>query len=229
MRMRVLFGLASVAAIMGMLWGSATPAEACSAGPDYDPIADSEVIVAGRFTGWQLIENARRWDPKTDDEPIDDPNYYGPYEPIRVHMEVERIYKGTAANTLEVMDGASLHVYDHEPRYVWAGSSGACGVFDEDPTDQYAILGLNKDAFGRYRPNLTRVFYLGDNPPSQFDSPRLSRLAPLMPGSLPISGEPSSTRADFPYLPAAIAATLGPLAFLAGAAFVWRRGEPHTG
>ena len=39
--------------------------------------------------------------------------------------------------------------------------------------------------------------------------------------ALPNPGPPDSR--NFPYLPAAVAATLGPLAFLAGAAFVWRR------
>ncbi len=42
------------------------------------------------------------------------------------------------------------------------------------------------------------------------------------PGLLPQGGGPPDSTA-FPYLPAAVAATLGPLAFLAGAAFVWGR------
>ena len=108
--MRVLFGVASVVAMVGMLWGSVTPARACSAGPDYDPVADSEVIVAGRFTGWRLLENARRWDPKTEAEPIDDPKYYGSYDAIRVHMVVDRVYKGAVAPAIEMVAGNTLSV-----------------------------------------------------------------------------------------------------------------------
>lgn len=56
----------------------------------------------------------------------------------------------------------------------------------------------------------------------------------LPPGTLiaiannaPPPAEPKD--ADFAYLPAAVAATLGPLAFLAGATFLWRWGTPHYG
>jgi len=210
-------------------------ASACVQRRPSDPIAESDVIVSGRFTSWHLIEDATRLDDerlKLDHnyylEIQDDPKYYGPYDPIRVQMSVDRVYKGSAFETIEVVDGASLEVYDHDPEYVWVGASGACGTFDFDPTGSYAVIGLTRANDGSFRAGRFRLFYIGPQPPETYDSRPLSYVAPLLPGTLPNGGGPVMD-ADFPFLPAAIAATLGPLAFLAGAALLRRRGEPYSG
>jgi hypothetical protein len=216
MRMRVLFGVASLAAMVGMLWGTANPARACSVGEDFSAVDASDVIVAGRITAWELVENVRRWDPKTGDEPIDDPNFYGPgpYNPIRLQLDVEHVYKGPRMATVSMVDANSLEIYNGVER--WVGSSGACGAFDADPSGQFVILGLNRDHFERYRTGLPLVFFVGPEPAGEHYERATDGLNNAMAD-------------DFPWLPAAVAATLGPLAFLAGAAFVWRRGEPHGG
>jgi hypothetical protein len=209
---RVLLPLAALA-IAGLLLPTGTPpAYACSVGPDYDPIDESDGIVEGRITGWSPIENVTRWDPKTGPEPLNDPNYYGPYDPIRVHMQVERVYKGVAPRQLDVVDGASLEIYDHEPRHVWVGASGACGAFDFDPTGVYAVLGLRKDAFGRYRPSLPLVFFIGDDPEGEHYDRALERLASLAPGTLPSSGGPPPESSRFAIPLPAVATGLALLA-----------------
>ena len=188
-----------------------------------DPIADSAVVVGGWFDGWELIDNATRPGPKTGISPQNDPNYYGPYAAIRLGMTVERVYKGTVDPTIEMFAGNTLLV---GATYQWVGTSGACGAFDADPTGQYAILGLYLDDFGRYRPELRRLFYIGDEPPTDFAAFRLERLTPLLPGYAPASAQ---TESDFPWVPVIGLAVLGPLALLAGAALLWRRGESHNG
>jgi hypothetical protein len=185
-------------------------------GPDFDPIASSAVIVGGRVTRWELIEGATKPDFKTASEPLTDPNYYGPYDPIRVHMVIERVYKGTASRSLEMVAGNTYS------RGQWVGGAGACGAFDFDPTGKYWILGLSVDNFGRYRPGLPHVFFVGDDPPTKFDVPPRSWLAPLAPGYLPASGGPPVVRHDSRILPVGAAALVS-TAFLLGASFVWHR------
>jgi len=150
--------LATTGALLPWLLG-APPTHACSVGPDFDPITASDVIVGGRITGWELIENITRWDPKSGEpQPTDDSSYFGlpSYDPIRLSMTVDSVYKGqmpteielVAANTFEVIDGQGY----------WVGANGACGAFDSDPTGHYWILGLNEDDFGRLRPNRGLTF-----------------------------------------------------------------------
>ena len=215
---RFLLPLAAIATAALLLPAGVRPAYACSTGPDYDPLAESDVIVSGRITGWELIENVTRWDPKTETEPYDDPNYYGPYDPIRVGMTVTRVYKGSVPAEIELVAGNTLLVREEHgtPRYDWVGSYGACGAFDFDPTGKYFVMGLNVDRYGRYHPSRLRVFFIGEYPPESYDHPRLSHLLPLLPGTLPSSGgPPPETASSSPDIPVPALAALG-LTLLAG-------------
>ncbi len=209
---RLLLPLAAVA-IAGLIGPvGVRPAYACSAGPDWDPIAESDIIVGGRITGWELIEKGQDSDPKTGEPVVD-----GPYDPIRVEMAVARVYKGSAPANIRVIDAASL-LGDE-----WVGASGACGPFDSDPTGMYFIMGLRIDDLDRYRPNRLLVFHAGQEPAESYDDLPLSYLAPLLPGALPTSGgpppevAPSSSAAPGPALVA-----LG-LALLAGGGWLTLR------
>jgi len=212
------------------LWLSAgsRPANACSTGPDFDAVRDSEVIVAGRIIGWELIENVTRWDHITEPEPYDDPNYYGPYDPIRVGMSVSQVLKGSAPSKIDLVAGNTLLVQEEsgEDRYSWVGTHGACGAFSSDPTDMYAILGLRIDDFGRYHPSLPLAFFIGPEPPGSFDDPRLAGLAPLLPGSLPSAGGTplagESTR-DTPWLTIALGAAVAGAGVAATTAWLAKR------
>ncbi len=210
-RLLLVLGALAVAGL-----GAAGPksAFACSVGPDFDAVESADIIVAGRVTGWELITHFTRWDPKSAEPPVDDRNYYGPYQPIRLYLEVERVYKGPRVTSIGIIDAASLEIYDGVQQ--WVGSSGTCGAFDSDPSGQYVILGLGHDRFGRYRPSLPLAFFVGAEPAGDRYERALKR----------VNAEAGD---DFPWLPAAVVAVLGPLAFLAGAAFLWRRGESHNG
>lgn len=140
---------------------STPSALACSAGPDYNPVEDSDVIVEGRITAWEFIEGAVKYDYKAGTTPTDSPNFYGPYDAIRASMQVVRSYKGSVAGEVTMVDGNTA-ILQTDGSANWVGTSGACGAFDAEPTGRWFILGLSTDQWGRYRPNLLRVFYAGD-------------------------------------------------------------------
>ncbi len=201
----------AAAAIGGVLLpAGAHPAYACSGGED--KIGAPDVIVAGRFTGWELVEGGRRHDLEN--------GYFGHFDPVRVEMVVDRVYKGTVTPTIQIIDGASLSGADN-----WAGSAGSCGAFDFDPTGTYAIMGLVVRDDGSYWPNRLFTFFMGPEPPETYDAPLLSLLAPLLPGTLPTTGSasPSEQSGDgIPWLPIVLASALGGSALLATSAFLLR-------
>lgn len=200
---RLLLPLAALA-VAGLLAPAVRPAYACSVGPDFDPIAESDVIVAGRIVGWELIEDALTVDLKSVDSPDDVPSdYIGPYDPIRLTMEVGSVYKGSVSTVITLVDGASLFVDPLTGQHRWVGSSGACGAFDRDPTDMFAIFGLCARDDGSYGPSLPLHFFLGDEPHGERYDYAMSRLGELLPGSLPDTGSsPPGQKAGtgFPWL-----------------------------
>jgi hypothetical protein len=203
---------------------------ACSVGEDFNPYRDSGVIVGGRITGWEIIPDAIRWEVRKDDpkryfEPNDNPNYYGPYEPVRFFMDVDRVLKGSASGRLEMVSGNTLSLsplYDGALEYAWVGSSGACGAFNSDPTGKYAILGLGLDTFGRYTPSLPLTFFIGDEPAGEAYDRALARLYSSA-AALPNGGGPPS--ADSGPSDWALATTFGAggAALLAASAYLLRR------
>lgn len=207
-----------------IFWSSTTPAVACSAGPDFDLVKDSDLIVGGRFAGWELDDQSGGFTQVY--EPKQSEGLVLAYAGIRARMLVDRVFKGFAASEIVVTSANTLEVYDHEPKYVWIGSSGACGAFDSDPTGRYAIMGLWASDDGTYSAFTGSWFYSGDNPPPDFEdrgNRTLSRLKPMLPGYLPGTGGILGRRDDFPLPAAVVAATLGPLALLAAAALLWPR------
>ena len=187
------YGLSLLAAgFLGLLGASlmgAPSALACSAGSDFDPIAASDVIVAGRITGWRLLLDRPPSSDKTQPTPGGDPRYEGPYDPIAVDMTVDRVYKGSAPATIEMVSGSTLEAESPAGPFHWIGAGGACGPFDADPTGMYAILGLSTND-GLYSPNRLLVFFLGPQPQGAQYDVALQRLAALAPGALPLGGGP---------------------------------------
>jgi hypothetical protein len=201
--------LATAGAMVPWLIG-APLTHACSVGEDFDPIAASDVIVGGRITGWELIENVTRWDPKSGEpEPTDDPNYFEAptYDPIRLNVTVDKVYKGSVPASIELVAANTYEILDGQGN--WVGASGACGAFDSDPTGHYWILGLNEDDFGRLRPSRVLVF----------DSSEVLE-ARLGPASLPTSGgAPHTTNASDAHL----MSIAGGIALIAASGAVLRR------
>jgi hypothetical protein len=206
---RLLFAFTALA-VVGMVCMKAKPAAACVPDPSYDPVAASDVIVAGRFTGWQAA-------PDIDISPE--------AEVVRVQMDVERVFKGYAEPRIDVvatMPSNNLANWRGEnPSTI---SIGSCpSVFGwQNPTGTYAVIGLVAADDGSLIS--TDAFFEGSYPSGADYEDAVTRLLTRLPSG---GGRPGSESA-FP-TPVAMLALLGPLVVLAGAAFVWRRGERHNG
>ena len=162
--------------------GTPRHAYACSTGPDFNPVAKSDVIVEGRFLGYEVL-------------PDTEMTRGSPYVPVKVEMAVQRVFKGeVVGTTISLVDPVSLSAHDED---AWIGASGACGAFDADPTGRYAIMGLSRNEDGTYRPHRMFWFFLGDGPDGDVYVRALERIAsfadaaelpPLGSGSGPSGG-----------------------------------------
>jgi hypothetical protein len=170
------------------------PALACSAGPDFDPIAESDAVVGGRIQGYELLPDTAPLmpeDPKTG-RPMDPTQ--DAYAPVRVDMIVDRVFKGQPAPAIVIVDTRSIMPrHDRQGNttgeFEWAGAGGACGAFDFDPTGLYTIMGLSANPDGTYTPNRLQTFYFGNEPLGPEYERALERMASF-PGaaSLPALG-----------------------------------------
>jgi hypothetical protein len=172
MRGRRLF-LAALSSAVLLLF-SATPAYACSAGEDFNPVAESDIIVAGRVVDWQPLQQTTT----------------GDFIPIQVHMNVEQAFKGNVARQIDFEDGASL-IKNPQGDFQWEGASGACGSFDVDPKGVYVIMGLERADDGTYRSNRLLIFFIGSEPKSDGYEQALARMAALGLANLPSTGATS--------------------------------------
>lgn len=135
---------------------------ACSAGPDWNPVEESDLIIAGTIRGWETA-------PPPDGLPED-----FPFETVRLAIDVEDVLKGEAPARIEAIDTASLD----SATMTWHGGSGACGALDADPTGQYVFMGLSYDDAGNLRTNRLLVFYIGTR--AEFASFRADRTAEIL-------------------------------------------------
>ena len=150
----VLVALLGVAALSMQ----ATPVHACSAGPDFDPVLESDVIVEGRFLGWEFA-------PEADHAPT--------FPAVWVNMAVEKVWKGAVpTDVITLLDRNTVQRLPEDKDVSWIGSSGACGAFNFDPTGRYGIMGLTRLEDGTYAPNLLKVFFIGDGPDSKGEQAR---------------------------------------------------------
>ena len=196
----------------------AKPVRACvidpHAKPD-DPVGESELIVAGRVTDW------------TAQYPPDLQQYDYAEIGVDVTLAVDKVFKGEKSSKV-VFHRPDALVYngDYEgrppdlPRFEW-GYETDCGPvgFQSDPKGKYVLVGLN-ESIGSADPavpsgamTVREVFFEG----AGLDGPGYDNAVHKV------------TSNGFPVLLAIGFALLWPLAFLVGAAFLWRRGEPHNG
>jgi hypothetical protein len=158
-------GLAALA-ILGAIGLATETARACS-GPPYD-VNRADVIAEG-------------WIERAEIGPL--PSGAGSFHPVTVTMQVVRSLKGDAPSEIVFTDRGS---YLPDPQGgqtgFWAGSSGACGVLDDDPTGQYALI-----VFERREGELVTHLLLGavfrDSP----DDPTIGRFRQYLEGRL-VSG-----------------------------------------
>lgn len=147
--------------LLGAQLLTAVPAHACSAGLDFNPVVEADVIVGGRVTMWERLASETP----------------SPFIPIQVTMEVDQHWKGTTATTIQFIDRTSL--VSSGAGATWAGSSGACGLFDNEPTGQYLVLGVDRTADGAYVSNLMLRFFRGSAPAGDAYRQALNRLTAL--------------------------------------------------
>jgi len=136
----VLFG----AMLAGLALEPPRVAQACSAGPDDNPAAGSDLIVAGYVTEVQILG-------RTDLMMFLD---------LELTFEVDRYVRGSGPSTLQLFDSRSgvpprelvptsaafaeldVSLLDVDD-LGYDGGSGACGALDEDPRGRYWVVGLS--------------------------------------------------------------------------------------
>jgi hypothetical protein len=148
-------------------------AYACSAGDDFDPIASSEVIVAGRVTSWAELPGIP--------SPLNVPGKgSGDYRTIGVVIEVDLTLKGEPLKKVTAIDS-----------YMFAGSrwvGTSCAIFDADPTGRYVVLGLWRGEDGYRHLDGLRTFFIGEQPAGEGYERALERLDGLPQIAPPVTG-----------------------------------------
>ena len=165
MRSRLLLLVALVAALPAAM-GSPVRVYACSAGADWDPVAASDVVIAGYVRDFEVIG-------KTDGSM--------PLLTVRVTYEVDRYLKSGGPARISALDEKSvmpparlvptsaawdslditlLTMNDLE----YHGSSGACGALDADPRGTYWVVGLSRRGDGILLMNRLQNFGMGNGP-----------------------------------------------------------------
>jgi hypothetical protein len=157
----------------------APPTYACSTGPEFNPVAEADLIVGGRIVGWEELPGGSN----------------SPFTPIRLTLEVDQHLKGAASATVTFVDQSS--VYSSNGQIVWAGASGSCGAFDSDPTGQYVVLGLDTAPDGGLASNLLLTFFNGAEPSGEAYTRALERLTALAERLTP-TAEPATPSAAAP-------------------------------
>jgi hypothetical protein len=104
------------------------------------------------------------------------------------------------------------------------GSSGPCGIFGELTIGQRFLFLFREPA----EPFEARSCSGSGRLAPEFEDSSIAQIEALLAaGALPSGGGPPKPGHGMAYLVPSALVVLGPLVFLAGAAFVWRRGEPH--
>lgn len=155
---------------------------ACSFGEDFDPVAQSDLIVGGRIVSWRPLTA----NPKAND-----------LLPIEVTLSVDKTYKGNLQGNITFIDTASRQAIS-ATEAIWVGGAGPCGAFSEDPTNSYVILGLARQADGTYHSDLPRTFFRGAKAQGQEYELAVKRLA-IQPMQLPATGVAQGASSVEPY------------------------------
>ncbi len=176
---RSVVSIVAALAVLGAWFAHPHSAQACSADEQWDPVETSDVIVGGQIESYTLL-----------------PGTIGPpgFIPIQLKMRIDHVWKGKLAAGVEIVDRASLVLEPaiagkQESRIAWHGSSGACGVFNEDPSGLYAVFGLFIAPDGALQTTGPRTFYLSPRP---YDPATIARLSQRI--ALPVTGHGASER-----------------------------------
>jgi hypothetical protein len=186
--MRILLTLACLLGALSPLLLTTPPAMACSVGVDFDRIAESDIIVEGRLTGWSKL-------------PKPSPGIgLENYVPVLVQIDVAMMHKGDS--TGEFVDTASLLVTDSGED--WAGHA-TCGAFVDDPTGLYVIFGLRLHDDGSYHSSTILSFFEGESPSGQAYEDAVRFVSPTPTPTAAATPTPPAT--SVPQQPSALPAT----------------------
>ena len=206
---RSVISIGVVLAVAGAWFAHPHSAQACSGDADYDPVANSDVIAGGFIQGYT---------------PLTDRGGGTMFVPVRLDMRIDHVWKGNIGPGTEIVDRASFMLQpvftnNEEIRIVWAGSGGACGALNEDPSGQYAVFGLLAAPDGTLQTTGPRTFYLSLQP---YDPANIRRLSQRI--AFPVAGAGEDTTGARNLVEALLVG--GAALFVAG--IVWRnRLRPH--
>jgi hypothetical protein len=125
--------------------------------PDYDAVADSDIVVEGRILRYDII-------------PVDSPStpFFG-LVTEKMSLDVERVHKGSFSKSV-------IRVV----REAWLDDSqqggGTCSGVATDIKGQYAIWGLKMRDDGSYVLSSLHQFFLGDEPEGERYAAALERV-----------------------------------------------------
>lgn len=183
---RPVFVSALLAVLLAPAFVTPRTAAACSAGPDFNPLRESEVIVLARVVDMRLApEHEGFGTPQT--------------VAVWVDLEVEEYLKGGGPDAISALDTSSVTFLDGQDEDEMAafqgalywGSGGACGTLNEDPRGQYWLTGVN-DEDGVYRLNLITSAF-GAMAPGLDDPHLQQRLAAVRAGLADLQIAPAGT------------------------------------
>jgi hypothetical protein len=226
----------SVLATVGLLFSSVQPAAACSCGSS--PIPDLQADTAD-LVGVGVVEDIE-FDGVDEiaDKLAPGDGRSGPWlaASARIIVRIDHHLKGPREGRIEIESNWVEIFKGSDGRLIidlFAGPN--CAIFEKASIGRRYLLFLHERGEGGYDTSVCSGSNILRPHPDPGVHPEvnaywderlrgLDTALGLPPGTLvaiannaPLPSEPS-----FPLLPAAVAATLGPLAFLAGAAFVWR-------
>jgi len=200
--------LLSILALAGMMWGSVTPARACSCAPG-SKLAESKLaeVISFTFERNSLVILGAVAASDSD----------------RMQIDVETVYDGQPVKRITLNQPADPGYSGDVSEVELLGGDCSYTLLGE-PGERYLLALKPYLVDGAYTPEGCTSWSMrlieGDEALSRY----FEAVIEAATGGLAPSPVEESDEADFPWLVAAIAATLGPLAFLAGAAFLWRRG-----
>lgn len=188
------------------------PALACSPGPDYDPIAESEIIVGGYITDWR---------PRHD---LIDPQMLPGFVPVEIELRVDHTWKGSYDGGHIIAGNSYREEVISNTGELWRhwGGGGSCGALGGDPRGLYAVFGLSRDESGNWSPYLPTTFYLDRAP---YDPAQVTAYG--RPLSLPAAGNHQPKSGDGWLLTSIALASAAALAMVTLSAAWMRRRRGH--
>jgi hypothetical protein len=204
---RILFGLASVVAMVGMLWGTATPARACSCALPLSDDAAREVLESADLVVAGTVAETER---------------------DRVVLDVERLYTGEGGESVTVVQPAGFDGRYATSDFVEEIGADCSYTITGGPGERYVLVLQESEEAGSYEAQGCTSMSLRLTTTDDYFARSLEAIERAAePKELPFVPEEEDGGGGFPWA-AAGAIGVGAVIGLAGAgAFLWRRPSKH--